>query len=378
MNRRKFLRRALLNGKIFLKKQKSRNSKKKFTFSNNTNLPRPIIALDAMGGDFAPQETVKGAIKAAREEQISIQLVGDTHRIHRELTKYETQGLPIEVIDAQEIISMEDKNPAQSIRKRKDASIAIACKQVVSGEADAVVSAGSTGASVSASLLILKRINGIQRPGIALIVPSIKKESILIDAGANVDSTPFQIAQHAVMGSLFASQTLGLQSPSVGLLNIGEESGKGNQLNKETFDCLNKLELINFVGNVESKTLYKNFCDVIVTDGFIGNVFLKTVESSMKTVFLALHDQLTKNSGAAKLGALLCKESFRNIKSLFNPEKYGGGILLGVQGVSIIAHGSSGGFAIKNAIALAKESVESKIISNIQEALSKSQKDKLK
>ncbi len=359
--------RAVIRGTRFLKKHSplkssGNNIKKKSTEDI-------VIAVDAMGGDNAPHEIIKGAVRAAREFNIGVQLVGQVDRISRELAKYEIKNLPIEIVHAPDVIGMEDKQPARAVAKKPDASVVVTMRQVASGQAHGAVSAGSTGAAGASALFCLGRINGIDRPGIAATVPTTKGDMILIDAGANVDSSALQIGQHALMGSIFASAILGLENPRVGLLNIGEEPGKGNIASKQTFNLLEKISSINFVGNVEGRTLSDSFCDVLVADGFVGNIFLKTLEGSIKMTLQVLHEELTK-SIEMKMGAFMCKPAFRAIKhERLNYAKYGGAVLLGVQGVVVIAHGISNDFAIMNAIKLAADSAKMQIVEKIGNSL---------
>ena len=328
-----------------------------------------IVAVDAMGGDHAPTEIVKGAVRAASEFGIAIQLIGISSTLSRELAKYDTKNLQIEVIHAPDIIGMEDKQPARAVAKKPNSSIVMAMRQVASGQASAVVSAGSTGAAAVSALFCLQCIPGIERPGIAAVVPTSKGLMILIDAGANVDSSPAQIGQHSLMGSLFAKGILQIDNPKVGLLNIGEEPGKGNQASKNTFQVLSEIKGINFIGNVEGRTLADGTCDVLVADGFVGNIFLKTLEGSIKMSFRILGNELTK-SLEVKMGALMCKPAFQKVKhEHLNYAKYGGAVLLGVKGPVVIAHGISDSFAIMNAIDLAARTAKSKIVSNITESI---------
>jgi glycerol-3-phosphate acyltransferase PlsX len=360
--------RAVIRGTRFLKKHSPLN----FLLPINQPLKKfdeIIVAVDVMGGDNAPHEIVKGAVRATRELGIKVQLVGPADRISRELSRFDIAGLPLEIVDAPDFISMEEKQPVVAVRRKPDSSIMVTMKQVASGQAHAAVSAGSTGAAATAALFHLKRIPGIERPGIAAVVPNSTGEMILVDAGANVDSTPSQMAQHAIMGSLFASGLWEIESPRVGLLNIGEEPGKGNQSSKHAFEVLDKLPLINFVGNVEGRTLSENYCDVLVADGFVGNIFLKTVEGSIKMAFQILHQELTRTMDV-KMGALVCKPAFIRVKQeRLNYAQYGGAVLMGVQGVVVIAHGISNDFAILNAIRLAAETARSQIVDRIKQTL---------
>ncbi|MDJ0625074.1 MAG: phosphate acyltransferase PlsX [Candidatus Caenarcaniphilales bacterium] len=361
--------RAVIRGTRFIKKQSSKLNQRTEQVPRKRDPKEIVVAVDAMGGDYAPQEIVKGSIRAAREFNIQVQLVGPPDRISRELSKYDIHDLPIEIVPANDFITMEDKQPATTVRRKPESSIVVSMRQVVSGQADAVVSAGSTGAAAAAGLFCLKRIPGIERPGIAVVVPTAEGNLVLVDAGANVDSTPYQIAQHSIMGSLFAANLMDIEQPRVGLLNIGEEPGKGNQVTKEVFAILEKMQSINFVGNVEGRTLAEQFCEVLVADGFVGNVFLKTLEGSIKMAFHMLHQELT-SSMDLKMGAMICKPAFKALKQeRLNYAKYGGAVLLGIQGVVVIAHGISNDFAIMNAIKLAADTARSKIIDRIKENL---------
>jgi glycerol-3-phosphate acyltransferase PlsX len=277
--------------------------------------------------------------------------------------------LPLEIVPADDFITMEDKNPAASCRRRQGASIVVAMRQVAEGHADAVVSAGATGASSAAALFQLKRLPGIERPAIAARMPTSQGEMLLLDAGANVDSTPFQVAQHALMGSVFASQVMGFPQPRVGLLNIGEEPGKGSQSYRAAFDILDTLDGINFVGNVEGRTLAEQDCEVLVADGFVGNIFLKAVEGSVKMSFQMLHQEITRNFDT-KMGALMCKPAFMRVRhERLNYAHYGGAVLLGVGGAVVIAHGISNDLAIKNAIKLAADTAKAQTLKHIQDSL---------
>ncbi len=363
---------AVITGTRFIQKHNPLLKKANSDIVNISNSVEVIVAVDIMGGDYAPLEIIKGSVRAAREFGIKVQLVGPPDRISRELGKYNLEGLSIQIVEANEFISMEDKDPVKSIRSRNNnTSIVVATNQVASGQAHAVVSAGSTGAAAAAAFFYLGRISGIERPGIAALIPTSKGQMVLIDAGANAESTPLRMAQHAIMGSLFAAKILNLELPRVGLLNIGEEPGKGNQLTKDAFMLLNQIQSINFVGNVEGRTLAEHYCDVLVSDGFVGNIFLKTLEGAIKMSFQMLYQELTQSIDL-KIGAAICKPGFKKLKGdRLNPAKYGGAVLLGVNGVVVIAHGNSNDFAIMNAIKLAADTARSGIINEIKENLKK-------
>lgn len=318
------------------------------------------IAVDAMGGDFAPEEVVKGSIQAAKEYNIGIQLVGLEDKIRAELDKYDINGLDISVKHASEVIEM-GESPAQALRKKKDSSIIKSVESVAKSEAQAVVAAGSTGAAMAASLFGLGRLPGITRPAIACCMPTLKGHVVLIDAGANSECEPQMLQQFANMGSIFAQNVLGIENPKVGLMNIGEESGKGNTLTQNTFNLLSEEgKGINFIGNVEGRELFQGVCDVVVCDGFVGNVILKVTEGVAKLVMTVLKQEFTKNP-IAKLGALVARPALMALKKKASYEEQGGALLLGVKGICVISHGSSKAYAIKNAIRVAKEAVETDI-----------------
>ncbi len=323
------------------------------------------IAVDAMGGDNAPHEIVHGAVIAAKEYKIGIQLVGNESLIKRELEKHSALDLPIEIVPAQDVVDMDEKQPASAVRRKTDSSIVVAMNLVASGRAGGVVAAGNTGAATAAALFCLKRIEGIERPCIGCVMPSKTRPFILADGGANVDATAEQLVQNGLMGAALSKALFKTDNPRVALLNIGEEPGKGNSLYKETFQLLEKVKELNFVGNVQGREVTEDACDVCVCDGFVGNVFLKTAEGMVKMVTSMLREELTKDS-LSKMGALLAKDSFYRLKKRLDYSEFGGAQLLGVKGVCVIAHGSSKSIAIKNAIRVAKEAVEGKTVQLIE------------
>lgn len=318
------------------------------------------IAIDAMGGDYAPEEIVKGALLAAREYNVGLQLVGQVDKIQNELNKYDVKGLDLIVTNADEVISM-DESPGSAIRRKKNSSIVVAAEAVAKNESQALVAAGSTGAAMAACLFSLGRLPGIDRPAISLMLPTIKKPTVLIDAGANSACEPRMLYQFAVMGSIFASSILGRENPRVGVLNIGGESSKGNELAQNTYKLLStKKEHINFIGNVEGRELFTGICDVVVCDGFVGNITLKVAEGVANMLIKLLKDELN-SSAWAKIGALIAKPALMRLKKKTDYEESGGALLLGIKGICIIAHGGSKANAIKNAIRVAKEAVETDI-----------------
>jgi len=315
------------------------------------------IAIDAMGGDYAPYEVIKGAVMAARQYNVKLQLVGKTEKINTELQKYNTEGLDIIITEAEEVIEMHE-SPGIAIRKKKNSSIVMAVDAVVKGESQALVAAGSTGAAMAASLFGLGRLPGIDRPAIAVTLPTSKKPIVLIDAGANSSCEPEMLQQFAVMGSIFSSSILGIENPRVAVLNIGGESSKGNSLAQNTYKLLaQSKDNINFVGNIEGRDLFIGVCDVVVCDGFVGNVTLKVAEGVASMIVKMLKEELS-SSIWAKLGAIIAKPALLNLKKQTDYEEYGGALLLGIKGICVIAHGGSKANAIKNAVRVAKESVE--------------------
>jgi len=323
------------------------------------------IAVDAMGGDHAPEAIVEGSVLAAREFKIPIILTGISHRVHQELEKYEDwRQLGIEVVHADDVVDMHD-SPSKVIRSKKKSSIKIGVDLVKNGEASAFVSAGNTGAVLAYSTIILRPLKGVDRPAIAVQLPTAKGTSILLDAGANVDCKTNQLFQFGIMGHAYAKYILGNDNPSVGLLSIGEEDSKGNETTKEAFKLLKKSH-INFIGNIEGKEVYRGNADVIVCDGFTGNVALKISESLAEMIGGSLKN-LFKRGMVTKLSYMLLKPHLAELKKKVDYSEKGGAPLLGINGVCIIAHGSSSPKAIKNAINQAYIFVEKKINEHICE-----------
>jgi len=314
------------------------------------------IAVDAMGGDYAPREIVAGAVQAARKlEGISrIYLMGDSAAIKRELSAVGRVPDKVEVRHASEVVAM-DESPAQAVRRKKDSSIGRCVDMVKAKEADAVVSAGNTGAVVVASTLKLRTLPGVIRPGIAAVLPTQRGPMILIDAGATVEADAALLTQFGVMGSAYCQVILGRESPVVGLLNIGGEETRGNDITKEAFRLLSASNL-NFKGNVEGRDIFEGNTDVVVCDGFVGNTVLKTSESVATAVVHWVKQEFRKNL-VRLVGALLMAGAFKVMKGRMDPESHGGALLLGVNGVCIIGHGSSSAHATFHAIRVARESV---------------------
>jgi glycerol-3-phosphate acyltransferase PlsX len=318
------------------------------------------IALDAMGGDFGPPNIVGGAVLALREypRLTKLFLVGDTPRIEAELKKLQCNDGRIEIVHATQVVEMSDA-AVDAVRRKKDSSVSRAVDLVKKGDAEAIVSAGHTGAAVAATTIKLRTLPGIDRPGIAAIAPSETNVFVLIDAGANSDARPEHLLQYGIMGSVYSRHVLGYKNPSIGLMSIGGEDVKGSELTKEVFKML-KQSSLNFRGNIEGHDLFGDPVEVVVCDGFTGNVILKTCESVGDAIFKWLKHELTKNK-LRMAGAFLAKEAFRAIKKKVNYEEYGGSPLLGVNGICIIAHGGSTPLAIKNALRVAGESIEQQI-----------------
>ncbi len=318
------------------------------------------IVVDAMGGDFAPREPVRGALEAASILAGDVErliLVGREDDIRRELP---VGNLPdrLEIVHASEVVAM-DEAPAIAIRRKKDSSISRGVELVKAGRADAFFSAGSTGACVAAAQLKLRALEGILRPAIAAVMPTIRNPFVLLDAGANTDCTPAMLVQFAIMGSIYSRQVLGRPEPTVGLLSVGTEDSKGNEMTKETFGLLEKAP-IRFHGNVEGHDLFEGAVDVVVCDGFVGNVVLKTAESASHAIKHWIKEEV-RASFAATLGAALMSGVFRNLKRKSDPANYGGAPLLGANGVVIIGHGASNARAVANGIRVAGEAVRNQV-----------------
>ncbi len=329
------------------------------------------IALDAMGGDHGHEELITGALLAVKQAGLSVSLVGDEVLLHKHLDTLAPDGKTaklIKIVHSSQVIEM-NEHPVDAVRKKKDASVMVAFDLVHRGEADAAVSAGNSGATMAAAIRKLGRLDGISRPGIASIFPTLKKPVVLMDIGANVDCRPQHLFQFAIMAAAF-SRINDVQRPRVGLLSIGEETGKGNSLIKETYPLLEKSSL-NFIGNVEGRDVFQGNVDVIVCDGFVGNVCLKVSEGLAEAAMLMLRDEILK-SFTAKIGYFLARKAFKSFRKRVDYAEYGGAPLLGINGVGIICHGKSSSHAIKNAILEAAEMVKRNINRDILESLAAS------
>ena len=346
------------------------------------------IAIDAMGGDYAPFEIVAGAVWAASEYGVSIELVGKQDQIEECLEKIQQEGfmsscgkagknkrvrvdissLDIKITHASEIIEMGEA-PGQAIRKKKNSSIVLTVNSVAMGSSDALVAAGSTGAAMAASLFGLGRIQGIDRPAIAVTLPTPKKPIVVIDGGANSNCTPQMLKQFAIMGRVFSKNVLDIENPRTGVLNIGEEAGKGNELAQNVYNMLEEeKDKFNFMGNIEGRELFLNHCDVVVCDGFVGNVVLKVTEGTSSMLFKMIKSEF-KSDFLGMLIGLLAKPFMKRIYERINYEEFGGCLLLGVKGITVISHGRSKAYAIKNAVRVAKEAVETQVNQKIAESL---------
>ena len=321
------------------------------------------IALDAMGGDDAPASIVEGAVQAARDYGIEIILVGEESAVRQEIARHGGQGLPLSIVHAPQTVAMHE-SPSSVVRKKRNSSIWMATDLVKQGKASAVISAGNTGAAMATALFLLGPLKGVERPAILTILPTLKGVSLLLDVGANVDCKPHHLLQFAVMGHVYAEKILGKPKPRIGLLSIGEEDTKGNELTKEVFKLL-KESPFNFIGNVEGRDVYSGGADVVVCDGFIGNVALKISEGLVDTLLKLLEREISK-SMMGKLGYLLLRSSLADFKRRIDYAEYGGAPLLGVNGVCIICHGRSSARAIKNAIKVSKDFVDRDLNGHLQ------------
>ncbi|MFA5090926.1 MAG: phosphate acyltransferase PlsX [Candidatus Omnitrophota bacterium] len=324
------------------------------------------IIVDAMGGDYAPEVVVNGAVAAAKEYGIEIILVGNEPVVASLLKKAKYDAGGISVCHAEEVIGMSEP-AAASVRKKRNSSIVVGMELVKEGKGDAFFSAGNTGAVVCAATLSLRMLPGVERPGIAIVTPTLKGISLIIDVGANIDPKPMQLLQYAIMADAYCRYILNMHDPTVGLLNIGEEDTKGTDFVKEVHELFESGSF-NFIGNVEGKDLFSGKCDIIVCDGFVGNVALKVSESLAEAMQEFLKRHILSNP-LGKIGALLLRQSFSRFKKDIDYSEYGGAPLLGIDGVVIIGHGRSNAKAIKNAVRVAKEEVERKFNEKILEAI---------
>jgi len=325
------------------------------------------IVIDVMGGDNAPEEIIKGAIMAVNEFGVDIILVGDEVKIKSEVEKYQIKDKnKVTIVHASEIIT-NDESPTMAIRRKKHSSMVVGLKMLKEGYADAFISAGSTGALLAGGLFIVGRIDGIDRPCLAPIIPGEKGNFMLLDAGANAECKPRNILQFAIMGDVYSKKVLGKQNPKVGLVNIGVEEEKGTEFVKQSYALLKQSEL-NFIGNIEPRDIPKGECDIVLADGFVGNVILKLYEGVAQTIFDVLKREIY-SSFLNKLGGFLLKPVFKKFKTDFDYTEYGGAILLGVKNVLIKAHGSSNAKAIKNAVKQAVNCINGNVVEIISQEI---------
>ena len=322
------------------------------------------IAVDAMGGDFAPAAVVEGALEAARSGSVEVTLVGRETAIRQIMGRLGVRGDAVLIVDAPDVIEM-DEPPAQAVRRKKSASLVVCADLVRDGEADGMFSAGNTGAGMAVSLFKFGRITGIDRPAIALPLPNMNGDTLLLDAGANVDVGPHCLVQYAVMGSIYSREIQGVENPRVGLVNIGEEECKGNELSREALILL-KAAPVNFVGNIEGPDLFNGRVDVVVCDGFTGNVILKVAEGVAEFVMQQIRVEVDGNP-LLKIPAALLGPAFRRIRRRTDYGERGGALLLGVNGVCLIGHGRSNAQAVANAVRTTGEAVRHGIIEKIRE-----------
>ena len=329
---------------------------------------KTVIAVDAMGGDLGPSVVVPGAIEAARQTGAKILLVGNEATLDGELNRLSPSGVDLEIVHAPEVAGMDEK-PSDILRRKKNASIQVACRLVRDGAAQGVVSAGHSGASVACGMFIMGRITGVERPALASLLPTEKEPVVLLDVGATVDCKPYNIFQFGLMGDAFARDILNKESPRVGLLSIGEEEGKGNSQVKEAYELFKMAQNLNFSGNIEGRDLFTGEMDVAVCDGFVGNVALKLSEGLGLSLSRVLKRELLNSGFLPKLGSLLAKSAFRRFAKVVDYAEYGGAPLLGLQNISIVCHGRSNAKAICNATRMATLFVEKETNKRLMETI---------
>ena len=329
---------------------------------------KTVIAVDAMGGDLGPSVVVPGAIEAARQTGAKILLVGNEATLDGELNRLSPSGVDLEIVHAPEVAGMDEK-PSDILRRKKNASIQVACRLVRDGAAQGVVSAGHSGASVACGMFIMGRIPGVERPALASLLPTEKEPVVLLDVGATVDCKPYNIFQFGLMGDAFARDILNKESPRVGLLSIGEEEGKGNSQVIEAYELFKMAQNLNFSGNIEGRDLFTGEMDVAVCDGFVGNVALKLSEGLGLSLSRVLKRELLNSGFLPKLGSLLAKSAFRRFAKVVDYAEYGGAPLLGLQNISIVCHGRSNAKAICNATRMATLFVEKETNKRLMETI---------
>lgn len=322
-----------------------------------------------MGGDNAPAVEVAGAVAAARRWGVDIVLVGDRARLEAELGRHNTTGLSVGIHHASEVVGMHD-SASDAVRKKKDSSIRVAFELVKQGRAQAVVSAGNSGATMAAGMFVLKRVRGIERPAIAAIMPNLVDQTMVLDAGGNVDCRPRHLARFGLMGAVYSHKVLGKKRPRVGLLSNGEEESKGNELTRETHALMraSQLDLFDYVGYVEGRDIYNGSVDVVVCDGFVGNVVLKTSEGLAEALASMLRKEM-ENSFLAKIGYVFARPAFKRFRRKIDYAEYGGAPLLGIAGTGMICHGGSNEKAIANAVRLAADYIRKNVNQTLEDAL---------
>ena len=327
---------------------------------------KPRIAVDAMGGDFGPQVVVPGALHAAKTGKAEIILVGDEEKVMAQLARHDVKGLPVSVVHASQVVEMEEK-PSEAMRRKKDSSIQVACNLVRDGAADGVISAGHSGATLACAMFTIGRVAGVDRPAIATFMPTERSHCVIIDVGANVDCKGFHLLQFGVMASVLAKTMLGRENPTVALLSNGEESGKGNLLVKEAFDLL-RASSLNFVGNIEGRDLFTGKVDVVVCDGFVGNVVVKQAEGLASSLGRLLKGELRRGF-FGQIGTMLALNALKRFSRLVDYAEYGGAPLLGLKGSCLICHGASNAKAMSSAVRMAARFVAMEANSHLSEAV---------
>ena len=329
---------------------------------------RPVIAVDAMGGDFGPAVLVPGAIEASRLYGVKVLLVGDTPKMARVAEGLDCTGAEFDYVQADEVVLMNER-PADVLRRKKNSSIQIGCRLVREGKADAVVSAGHSGAAVACGMFIIGRLKGVERPALCTLLPTEKKPVIVLDVGANVDCRPYHLFQFGLMGDAFARDILNYASPRVSILSIGEEEGKGNSQVKESYELLKLAKNLNFIGNAEGRDIFTGNVDVVVCDGFVGNIVVKMGEGLAMSLTRMLKS-VFKSSPLAMLGGLLARGAFRKFKRTIDYAEYGGAPLLGLKRLAIVCHGKSNSKAMTSAIRMAatfvRKNTQEKLAETIQ------------
>ena len=331
------------------------------------------IVVDAMGGDHAPAVVVEGAVQAARDLDVELILVGQRGAVQTELDKFDTAGLSLTTYHASQVIEMHE-HPAAAVKAKKDSSMVVGMDMVKQHQADAFFTAGNSGGALAAALFRLGRIRGIKRPALSTVFPSQTPQGycFLLDIGANADCKPEWLLQFAIMGSVYAERVLGVANPRVAIVSNGEEEGKGNQLVRETVPLL-KASMLNFVGNAEGKDIPWGLADVVVTDGFTGNIVIKVSEGVSRFLMDVLKKEITSSS-VSKMGAMLAKPAFDEVKRRLDYREYGGAPLLGVDGAVIVGHGRSDALAIRNAIRVAAQTVENSVLEAITQGIARYQR----